>query len=376
MPMSSESVLRSCFEAASQAILTVSSEGRIQLVNRRAEQMFGYDRSELIGQPLEILLPERYRGVHAAHRDNYFALPRLRPMGVGLELAGQRKDGSEFPVEIGLSYVETEDGQLALGLISDVSERHRAAAELARVNEELRRSNAQLEQFAYVASHDLQEPLRMVSSYLELLERRYGLQLDSEAQEFIRYAVDGAGRMKVLIQDLLSFSRAGTQTLRVRPVPSEGILTTALANLKVAIEQSEAQITWDPLPEIVADPNVLGVVFQNLIGNAIKFQTNGAPAVHISAQHTPAEFVFSVRDNGIGIAPQHAERVFRVFERLHSADRYPGTGVGLAISQRVVERHGGKIWLESTPGVGTTFFFTIPERTATKRQDEASETVA
>lgn len=358
----SEARLRSYLEAASQGILAVSSDGLIQMVNRRMEEMFGYDRSELIGQPLEILLPERFHGRHVGLRAGYFADPRVRPMGVGFDLAGRRKDGTEFPVEIGLSPVETGKGRLALGLISDITERKRAAGELLRVNEELRGSNAQLEQFAYVASHDLQEPLRMVSSYLELLERRYRGQLDSQAQEFIHYAVDGAARMRGLIQDLLSFSRAGTAALKLHALQLAAVLQDVLENLQVAIEQSQAEVTADPLPEIVADSGLLALVFQNLIGNAIKFQKDRTPRVHVSAQRAAAEWIFSVRDNGIGIAPQHATRVFRIFERLHGLDQYPGSGVGLAISQRIVERHGGKIWLESVLGEGTTFFFSIPDR--------------
>jgi PAS domain S-box-containing protein len=362
----SEAQLRSYLEVASQGILTVSSDGLIQLVNRRTEEMFGYDRAELIGQPLEVLLPERYRGRHAALRAEYFAEPRLRAMGAGVDLTGRRKDGTEFPVEIGLSPVQTEAGRLALGLISDITERKRAADELSRVNEELRGSNAQLEQFAYVASHDLQEPLRMVSSYLELLERRYPGQLDSQAQEFIHYAVDGARRMKALIEDLLSLSRAGTTALKFHAVQARAVLEQALANLQVAVEQSHAEVTADPLPEILADAGLLALVFQNLIGNAIKFRKDRAPRVHVSAQRAAAEWTFSVRDNGIGIEPRHAARVFRIFERLHSTDVYPGSGVGLAISQRIVERHGGIIWLESQLGIGTTFFFTVPDRAPLK----------
>jgi len=363
---SSEARLRSLFEAAPQAILTVSRNGQIALINRRTEEMFGYSRSEIVGQPLETLLPERYRRVHAGHRDGYFAKPHTRLMGTGMDLTGRRKDGTEFPIEVGLSYLDAGEERMALGLITDITERKRAADELSRVNEELRGSNAQLEQFAHVASHDLQEPLRVVTNYLELLQRRYRGQLDSQAHEFIHYAVDGATRMKVSIQDLLSFSRVGTVALNSRTVQSGAMLDDVLVDLKVAIEQSHAIVTADRLPEIVADASLLTRVFQNLIGNAIKFQKNKTPRVHVSARREEAAWIFSVRDNGIGIESRNAARAFRIFERLHSADQYPGTGVGLAISQRIVERHGGKIWLESQLGIGTTFFFTIPHRAALK----------
>ncbi|MSV34298.1 MAG: GHKL domain-containing protein [Bryobacterales bacterium] len=232
--------------------------------------------------------------------------------------------------------------------------------DLAGVNAELRRANAELRDFAHIASHDLQEPLRMITSYLQLLERRYGDQLDPEAREFIAFAVDGATRMKSLIRDLLSFSQAGTAVANFRPVAATMLLDQALANLEVAIEESEAHITTDPLPEIVADSNLLVQVFQNLIGNAIKFHADTPPSIHVSATEQDSSWVFAIRDNGIGIDQQHGARVFQIFERLHGADQYPGTGVGLAIVQKIVDRHGGTIWFKSQVGSGTTFYFSIP----------------
>jgi len=359
--LSTEAKLKSYFEAASQAILAVDREGRIVLVNRKTEEMFGYSRAELLGQPLEILVPERMRGMHQGHRHDFFAEPRVRAMGApGMNLMARRKDGTEFPVEIGLSYVEGDDGIQALGLISDVSEIRRVSQELQRTNDELRRSNDDLEQFAYVASHDLQEPLRMIASYLSLLERRYSDVFDGEGREFIHFAVDGAARMKGLIQDLLSFSRAGRNAVLKREVEGEKILQHALKNLKSAIEESHAEITFDPLPPIRADPTLLTHVFQNLIGNAIKFRGERIPSIHIGCEERVLESIFSVRDNGIGIERQHMDRIFRIFERLHSMDRYPGSGVGLAISKKIVERHGGRIWVTSQPGLGSTFFFALP----------------
>jgi PAS domain S-box-containing protein len=323
--------------------------------------MFGYDRSELVGQPLEILLPERYRSGHVGHRTSYFQEPKLRTMGAGMDLIGLRKDGSEFPVEVGLSGLTTEDGIRAMGAISDITDRKRAERDLAHVAGELRRSNSELEQFTYVASHDLQEPLRMVTNYLQLVERRYGSKLDADGLEFVHYAVNGASRMKALIEDLLRMSRAGTQAMNFTPVSAQVLADAAIQNLQIAIQESAAVVTTDPLPPVVADPTLLTQVFQNLIGNAIKFRAPGVQAqVHITANEREDEWVFSVRDNGLGIEPRHKERIFGIFERLHSADQYPGSGVGLAISQRVVERHGGRIWIESAPGEGSTFYFSIP----------------
>src|SRR5579885_1897136 len=230
-----EAELRSYLEAASQGIVAIRLDGTIQLVNRRTEEMFGYSREELLGHDLNMLLPERYRQAHIGHRRSYFAAPRMRAMGAGMELAGRRKDGSEFPVEIGLSHLQSSQGPLALGLISDISERKRAEAELARVNAELVRSNTELAQFAYVASHDLQEPLRIISGYLQLLARRYRKNLDDEAKEFIDYAVDGATRMKGLIEDLLRLSRAGTQAIHFRQISAEQLFQVACSNLQLII---------------------------------------------------------------------------------------------------------------------------------------------
>jgi len=355
----SEDKLQACFEAASQAILGVSSNGRISLVNRRTEEMFGYSREELFGQELELLLPERFRNAHHAHRQDYFLEPRVRAMGAGMELAGRRKDGTEFPIEIGLSHVSTPEGPLAFGMVSDISERKKAADDLKRANEDLRRSNTEMEQFAHVASHDLQEPLRMVTGYLQLIEHRYADCLNDDGKEFIGFAVDGAKRMKVLIRDLLEFSRAGTYAANFREIDIRAILDNALANLKTAIDESDVRITCDVLPTIVGDPVLLTQVFQNLIANGIKFQKDTVPSIHISARRERREWIFSVRDNGIGIEPHHLERIFRIFERLHSIEEYSGSGIGLAITRKIVERHRGRIWVESEPGAGSTFFFAV-----------------
>jgi signal transduction histidine kinase len=238
----------------------------------------------------------------------------------------------------------------------------RVADRTAELNErakDLARSNSELQQFAYVASHDLQEPLRMVASFTQLLAKRYGDKLDDDARDFINYAVDGAMRMQTLISDLLNYSRVGTQGKPLVPTNSEALLKRVLDSLKISIEESGAVIVGDHLPVVMADPQQLSQLFQNLITNAIKFHGQDVPRIRISTERIGKEWKFSVRDNGIGISQEHADRIFIIFQRLHTKTEYPGTGIGLAICKKIVERHGGRIWIEPSPGGGTTFCFTI-----------------
>ncbi|MEP0545307.1 MAG: ATP-binding protein [Rhodothermales bacterium] len=307
---------------------------------------------------------------------------RLLPAAIALpspeqlRVANAQLEDANAQLEAAVAKLEEANARLE----REVVERRRAEAALETTTVKLQRSNAELEHFASVASHDLQEPLRMVSSFLQLLQRRYADQLDETADEYIEYAVDGAKRMQVLIQNLLAYSRLGTRAEPFESVDTEAVVRDVADDLSVAIEEHGASLTVDDLPTVQADPTQLRQVFQNLIANALKFRGETAPAVRVSAVHTEHVLAddasaegwrFAVADNGIGIPAEHAERIFRIFQRLHTRDEYEGTGIGLAMCKKIVERHGGRIWFESEPGAGTTFYFTLPLRPAPIQPDHA-----
>jgi len=355
-----EARYRGLLEAAPDAMVVVNQRGEIVLLNVQAEKQFGYRRDELLGQRLTNIIPEGFaeRLVADALRTTAEAL--AQQIGTGIELTGLRKDGSQFPIEIMLSPLESSEGVLVTAAIRDITARKAAEARLVQKVEELNRSNEELEQFAYIASHDLQEPLRMVASYTQLLSKRYKGKLDSDADQFIAFAVDGASRMQHLIQDLLAYSRVGKRGGELLDVSSEEALEQALINLRGAIEESGAVVTHDPLPRVMADADQLTQVLQNLVGNAIKYQRPGIPLIHLSvARDSEGIWLFSIRDNGLGIDSQFFEKIFGMFQRLHKREEFAGTGMGLAICKKIVERHGGKIWVESRPGAGSTFRFTL-----------------
>jgi len=354
---------RGLLEAAPDAMVVVNQNGEIVLLNLQAEKQFGYHRDELVGQKVKNIIPEGFAERLIADGTRTAAEALAQQIGTGIELYGRRKDKSEFPIEIMLSPLESTGGILVTAAIRDITERKRSEEHLVKTVGELKRSNDELLQFAYVASHDLQEPLRMVASYTQLLAKRYKGRLDSDADEFIAYAVDGSNRMQGLIQDLLAYSRAGTNGKALHEISSESALKDALTNLRATIEESGAIVTHDSLPTITTDDTQLAQVFQNLVGNAIKYRSAEVPLVHISATKNGGnEWIFSVRDNGLGIDPQYFERIFVIFQRLHGQTEFKGTGIGLAICKKVLARLGGTIWVESQPEKGSTFYFALPGR--------------
>jgi PAS domain S-box-containing protein len=509
----SEQTLRSLVEMLPDAVAVIDQQGRIVLVNEQTELIFGYKRTEMLGWPIELLIPERFRPGHVGHRNGYFGKPKSRPMGAKLELFGRRKDGAEFPVEISLSPLPSERGTLATSVIRDISARKRAEAkfrtlvenipavtfiapldesvpelyvspqieqllgfsqkewledpvlwyrqlhpedrerwngqfaptcasgkpfdsiyrfiakdgrvvwvhgsasvvrdadgmpsflqgvafditsireaeaalrkaqeglrrsnvelerrvqerteELARSMAELQEKTGELEQFAYVASHDLREPLRSLVNYPEKLAKNYGGKIDAQADEWINKTIAGATRMRRLIEDLSVYSRAVRSDQKFQPIECSVAVGEACSNLQAAIDECEAEIVVNELPAVRGNGELLILLFQNLIGNAVKFRdADRSVRVEVGSRRETGDWLFWVRDNGIGIDAKYLTRIFGLGQRLHSTKQYAGTGFGLAICEKIVARHGGHIWAESEPGRGSTFLFTLPAQEA------------
>jgi PAS domain S-box-containing protein len=356
----SEDSLRGILESAMDAIITVDENQNVLLFNAAAAAMFGCSSSDTFGKPISRFIPERYRQAHGEHIRQFASTGvTARGMGNMSTLTALRSDGTEFPIEASISQVSVGAQKLFSVILRDVTERKHAEQALQKQTEELTRSNRDLEQFAYAASHDLQEPLRAVTGCMQLLKARYEGKLDQRADEFIMHAVDGSTRMQKLIDDLLLFSRISTRGAELQTVECSKAVENALKNLSFAIKEKRAVIEWDGLPAVRGDLSQLSQLFQNLIGNALKFFGEQTPHIRVAARPEGGEWVVSVHDNGIGIEPQYFERIFVIFQRLHTRKEYPGTGMGLALCKRIVERHGGRIWVESELGKGTTFYLTL-----------------
>ncbi|MEB2360635.1 MAG: PAS domain S-box protein [Bryobacteraceae bacterium] len=348
-------VLQAVVEISPLAKIVFDLEGRVALWNPAAERLFGWSAAEALGS-FNPILPEDHTAGESA-----LELAETPGPPSGHETRRRRKDGSIIDVALWAAPLRDHSGARrgALAIFADITERRRLEDSIRERTSELMRSNEDLQQFAFIISHDLQEPLRIVSSYAQLVAKRYPDALGEEGHEFLRHITEGVSRMRQLIQDLLAYSRASQGGgLQMEETDVEGVVAWALMNLQVSIQESGANVTYEKLPTVYGDRAQLAQLFQNLIGNAIKYRSSAPPRIHIQAESRKGEWMFSVQDNGIGIAPEYRERVFGIFKRLHGRE-YPGTGIGLAICKRIVERHGGRIWVESEDGAGSKFYFTI-----------------
>ena len=344
---------RQLLEAAPDAMVVVDRAGRIALVNSQTEHLFGYAREELLGQHVEVLVPQNLQTRHAEHRSAYQRDPHRRPMGTGLELSGRRKDGSWFPVEISLSPVRSSGGTWITAAVRDITVR-------ARVEKALKAANRELEAFTYSVSHDLRAPIRQIDGFARLLDEHLTDSLDEKGRHYLSRIQEGARSMGGLVDDLLQLARIGRQEPRPERVALDDVVHDVVSELQGELDGREIVWKIDSLPAVVCDRGLIRVVFTNLISNAVKYTRPRRPAViEIGHRDTETGPVIAIRDNGVGFDMKYADKLFGVFQRLHQVEEFEGTGVGLATVQRIVHKHGGDIWPDAKPDEGATFFFTL-----------------
>lgn len=355
-----EKLMRAILDRAYSAFVAIDESGTITDWNHSAEIMFGWSRNEAVGKSLaDTIIPPQFRKAHLEGLQRYRETREGTILNRRVELIALRHDGSEFPVELGIFPVLVGTQYSFCAFVVDITERKALLKQLEDHKEELERSNSELQRFAYVAAHDLKEPLRTIVSYTNLLAEENKGKLSKDSQENMGFIVDAGKRMQQLIGDLLTYSRVETQGKPLVPTDCNDVFDLTAASLQTTITEAHGHVSRDELPVVLADATQLEQLFLNLLGNALKFHAEQPPEIHVSAGKDNGNWLFCVKDNGIGMDMKFADRVFQMFQRLHSMSEYPGTGIGLALCKKIVERHKGRIWLESEPGKGTTFCFTL-----------------
>jgi PAS domain S-box-containing protein len=364
---SSEETTRLIMNSALDAIVCIDTDGCIIILNPQAEKTFGFTETEVMGRRLsETIIPEQYRSLHEMGLKRYLNTRQGTVLNKVFEISALHQNGNEFPIELTIIPMRLKEHDFFCAFIRDITERREAEAKQNEYAQALKRKNIELEQFAYVASHDLQEPLRTVSGFVELLKRHYKEETDENVIKYINYITDASDRMRRLVQDLLDYSRLGRERI-LEPIDCNNLVQQVLSDLTMAIQESKAVINIDPLPVISGYTTEMKQLFQNLLSNSLKFRKPGEPPViNISVMPVEDHWQFSVNDNGIGIDEIYWERIFVIFQRLHTKNEYEGTGIGLAHCKKITELHNGKIWVDSMPGKGSTFYFTIKKRNTDK----------
>lgn len=359
--MTTKETFQAIFDSLPDAVIITNESGIIQMVNNQVKNVFGYNPSELLHKEVEVLIPNNFQLQHRVHREKFISAPKTREMGDGRNLTALCKDGTEIAVEVSLSHLQVNKNNIVLASIRDVTGKRQLANQLGISLRELEAKNVELEQFAYIVSHDLQEPLRTLSGLVTLMENLNPNKLNTDVQIYIRYISEVTNRMRGLVKGILDYSILGKE-LNIQNVDLNIVIERIKFDLSAQINERSARIDCKHLPIVRVHEATIGTLFQNLISNGLKFNREGiAPHIIVSVEKEKSEWVFSIEDNGIGLDKKFANKIFGIFQRLHSRSEYPGSGIGLAHCKKIVEFHGGRIWVESDGNSGSRFYFTLPE---------------